>query len=220
MITLIPLPFFLVSMAMDIYARAKNSDKLAGIFQPLTTFIVIVIALLSLFTDGARPGFTVGITVGLIVSFWADILLVDRDDSSAFIKGMLLFFIALITYSVTLILTAGFHLKDLYCVPVLIAYFIVFMKLLGKGLGKLKIPVAIYGLVFLFCISRAFSTFFSPDFTTLQAVLLTAGTSLFLLGDTQLAIYHFVNKDFPMFWAPAFYFVGQCLIALSLGFFA
>jgi uncharacterized membrane protein YhhN len=219
MITLIPLPFFVVSVAMDIYARAKNNDTLAGIFQPLTTLIVIVIALLSLFTGGARIGVTFGITLGLIISFWADILLVDRESSSGFIKGMSLFLIAIIAYSATLIATAGFHLQDLYSAPFLIAYWVLFMKILWKGLGKLKLPIAIYGLVFIFCISRAFSTFFSPDFTTIQAIFLTAGTSLFLLGDTQLAIYHFVNKNFPMFWAPAFYFVGQCLIALSLGFF-
>ncbi len=215
---LITLPFFLASVAMDIYARAK-ADKLAAVFQPLSTFIVILTALLSLFTGGARAAFTVPIAMGLIVSFWGDILLVDRNDHSAFLKGMILFFTAILTYSVTLIVSAGFHLQDLYIVPVLIAYFVVFMKILGKGLGKLTVPVAIYGLVFLFCISRAFAAFFSPDFTTVQAVLLTAGTSLFLLGDTQLAIFHFVDKDFPMFWAPAFYFVGQYLIALSAGFF-
>ena len=216
---LITLPFFLASTAMDIYARAKN-DKLAAIFQPLTTLIVIVTALLSLFSGGARTAFTVPMTLALVVSLWADVLLVDRNDPTAFVKGMILFLVAIVTYSVTLIATAGFHIQDLYSVPVLIIYFIIFMKLLWKGLGKLKIPVAIYGLVFLFCISRAFSTFFSPDFTTAQALMLTAGTSLFLLGDTQLAIYQFVDKKFPMFWAPAFYFVGQYLIALSAGFFA
>jgi hypothetical protein len=146
---------------------------------------------------------------------------VDRNDKQAFPKGMLLFLIALIAYSATLSVTAGFHLKDLYCAPFLLVYFIFFMRMLWAKLNKVfKVLVGVYALMFCFVISRAFSAFFSPDFTTAQAVLLTVGTSLFALGDSQLAIYHFVNDKFPMFWAPAFYFVGQCLIALSAGFFA
>ena len=49
MIALITIPFFLASMVLDMLARKRNDDAMAAIFQPLTTFIVIVAALLSLF---------------------------------------------------------------------------------------------------------------------------------------------------------------------------
>jgi uncharacterized membrane protein YhhN len=219
MTTLFTLPFFLASMAMDIVARKRNDDALAGIFQPLTTFIVIVTALLALFSGGLRAGFSFGLALGLVLSFAADMILIDRTDGGAFMKGMILFFAALLVYSATLIAASGFHWKDLYCVPILLAYYAVFIKTLWKGLGKLKIPVMVYGLAFVFCVSRAYSTFHSPAFSSVQGAMLLAGTSLFMLGDSQLAIYHFVNRKFPMLWAPAFYFVGQYLIALSASFF-
>ena len=45
MIALITIPFFLASMVLDMLARKRNDDAMAAIFQPLTTFIVIVAAL-------------------------------------------------------------------------------------------------------------------------------------------------------------------------------
>jgi uncharacterized membrane protein YhhN len=219
MIVLITIPFFLASMVLDMLARKRNDDAMAAIFQPLTTFVVIVAALLSLFSGSLKVSFTFGIAIGLIISFAADMILIDRTNGTAFMKGMILFFVALLVYSTTLICASGFHWRDLYCAPLLLAYYAIFICVLWKGLGKLKIPVMIYGLAFAFCVSRAFSTFYSPAFSTAQAVMLVAGTTLFMLGDSQLAIYHFVDKKFPMFWAPAFYFVGQYLIGLSAGFF-
>jgi uncharacterized membrane protein YhhN len=216
---LMTLPFFLASMVIDMLARKRNDDAMAGVFQPLTTFIVVIAAMLALFSGGLLVGFTFGVVIGLVVCLAADMILIDRKDISAFVKGMILFFVALLFYSGTLIATCGFHWRDLYCVPILLACYAVFMTILWKGLGKLKIPVMAYGLAFVFCVSRAFSSFFSPVFSQVQAIMLVSGTALFMLGDSQLAIYHFVDKKFPMFWAPAFYFIGQYLIALSGSFF-
>jgi uncharacterized membrane protein YhhN len=219
MIALYTLPFFLASMALDMLARKRNDDARVALFQPLTTFIVIIAALMALFAKGCRAGPTFGITVGLVISFAADMILIHRRDPASFIKGMILFFIALLAYSGTLISAGGFHWQELYAAPVLLVYYFILMRILWTSLGKLKIPVLAYGFAFVFCVSRAFSAFFSPDFATAQAAILLAGTVLFMLGDAQLAIYHFANPKFPMFWAPAFYFVGQYLIALSLGLF-
>jgi uncharacterized membrane protein YhhN len=213
------LPFFLVSTILDMLARKRGDDAAAGIFQPLTTLIVVVAALLSLFSGGAKPSYTFGISLGLVISMGADMILIDRKDPVAFIKGMLLFFAVLIVYSATFIAEAGFHVRDLFAVPLLAVYYCVFVAVLWKGLGKLKIPVMVYGLAFVFCVSRAFATFFAPGFSTVQSILVLAGTTLFMLGDSQLAIYHFANPKFPMFWAPAFYFVGQYLLAISVSLF-
>jgi uncharacterized membrane protein YhhN len=219
MLALMTLPPFFVSMVLDILARRKGDDAKAALTQPLTTFFVVAAALFSLFSGALRPGYTFGIVLALVISLAADMILVDRKDQAAFVKGMALFFVVLLAYSTTLVATAGFHRQDLYCVPVLAAYYAAFIGVLWKGLGKLKIPVMLYGLAFVFCVSRAFSTFFAPGFSPAQAWLLVVGTTLFMLGDSQLAIYHFVDKKFPMLLAPAFYFVGQYLVALSASLF-
>jgi Predicted membrane protein len=219
MSVILTLPFFLASMILDMLARKRGDDQAAAVFQPLTTLIVVATALLSLFSSGLHHGFSFGISLGLVIAMGADMILVDRKDPVAFMKGMLLFFFVLLVYSATFIAEAGFHLRDLYAAPFLAAYYVAFIAVLWKGLGKMWIPVMIYGLAFVFCVSRAFSTFFAPGFSSLQPFLLVAGTTLFMLGDSQLAIFHFVNPKFPMFWAPAFYFVGQYLVAISASLF-
>ena len=48
--------------------------------------------------------------IGLIISFAADMILIDRTDGTAFMKGMILFFVALLVYSTTLICASGYSL--------------------------------------------------------------------------------------------------------------
>jgi uncharacterized membrane protein YhhN len=128
---------------------------------------------------------------------------------------MVLFFAALLVYAATLAATGGFQVQALWSAPFLLAYLAILMKVLWKGLGKLRLPVMLYGLAFVVVVFLAVSACFAPDARLMPAILMAVGAVLFMLGDSQLAAYHFVSKDFPMLLAPAFYFLGQCLIALG-----
>ncbi len=222
---LLTIPFFIISMIGDMLARKKNILKYVKIFQPLTTFIAAIAAALSLFMPEHQLRYTIPILIGLLVSTYADSILVNRDDKSALIKGMLIFFLALLIYGITLTAFNGFHKADIIICGILLIFYSLLMigfirKTEGKMSMKARIPAMIYAANFCFVISRAISCFYGTEFSKAQAILLTVGTISFFLGDLQLGIYQYINKKFPMFQAPPFYFVGQLLIGLSASYFA
>lgn len=222
----LPIPFFVVSMIGDVKAREKNNLKLVKLFQPLTTVFALVVAALSLFKD-AQVDYTLYIIAGLILSIFADRLLVSRTDKTAFIRGMILFLGTILIYAYGWTLLSGFQPADRYISSAMLCVYVVLSVLFihgrhgvdGKPSKKVTIGVLIYLLAFAFAIARAISTFFGDYFTLLQSILLTAGIVLFFIGDLQLGIYHFIDKRFPMGQAPPFYFIGQLLIAYSCSFF-
>jgi len=222
----IPLPFFVLFMIGDIKGRKNKNLKLVSICQPMTTIMALLCAVLSFFT-GTESTYSIWIIVGLSISAFADSILVKRDDKQAFIKGMALFFVAITIYGVTWTRLSGFQSQDSYIISVsLIAYIIIAIIFMnsrggidGKPTPKVTVAVLIYLLAFCIIIGRAFSTFYGDYFTWTQSLLITIGIISFFLGDLQLGIYHFTDKDFPMEQAPAFYFIGQLFIALSCAYF-
>ncbi len=85
-------------MFADVFARQKNNLKIVEIAQPLTTFIVLLIAALSLTLESRHFIYTIFIVAALGVSTVADSMLVSRKSKNALMKGMSLFFIALFFY--------------------------------------------------------------------------------------------------------------------------
>lgn len=165
--------------------------------------------------------------MGLAVSIFADSILVSRTDKTAFVKGMGLFFIAIVIYGITWTRLSGFQHEDITITIIMLGIFAVCEWLFlhgtngedGRPSKKIIIGGSIYMFTFCLVISRAISTFYGDYFTLTSSVLLSVGIISFFLGDCQLGTYHFINKNFPMAQAPPFYFVGQLLIALSCSYF-
>lgn len=107
------LPLFLIFMLGDLYGRMKNNNKIVAIFQPGTTFIVILVALSSLASNTPDRGYTLHIVLGLIIAMVADAILVDRSNPQGFIRGMALFLVTLLIYGYTWTKYNGFHRDDL-----------------------------------------------------------------------------------------------------------
>ena len=76
----------------------------------------------------------------------------------------------------------------------------------------------IYALVMLFGVSRGIATFFGDTFSTTQAVLLSAGTSMLFIADTEYGIHRF-KRPFATIIGPILYPSGQLAIALSTSYF-
>ena len=130
---LILAPFFVASMIGDVLARNKKNLKLVKIFQPLTTFIVLIISLMSILSENHDLKFTIPIAIGLAISTFADSILVSRSDKSMFIKGMALFFVAIAIYGVTMTVLSGFHEKDVMSSILMLAVFGILAYLFHKG---------------------------------------------------------------------------------------
>ena len=109
-------------------------------------------------------------------------------------------------------------LFDLYIAPVVFLVACIPLAYIWKGLAALKMPVLIYVLVLVFFISLSISTFFGSKFAVIQAVMVTAASCMFLVGDLELAISSF-KKPIPLYIGPITYATSQMLIALSACYF-
>jgi uncharacterized membrane protein YhhN len=215
---LIPIPFLIVTVTLLVRARLRSNKGQIFFFKPLSTLLVILVALLSFTTPGVQPDYTLWITVGLLLSLGGDVALIFKS-SRAFVTGLVLFLLAHIVYAIAFTAPNGFHRQDLIVGLVLLVVAVTVYLYLRPGLGSMQVPVILYILVICFMVNRAVSTFLGHAFTTSQAWLITLGAILFWLSDLVLAINRFRR---PFRWEALglyLYYGGQLLIALSPSYF-
>ncbi len=216
---LIPIPFLALTVSLLVRAEFKGNRLQVYAFKPLSTVLVILVALLSFLAPNAQPSFTLWVTLGLGLSLGGDVALMFKSNR-AFLIGLLLFLLAHVVYSIAFTIPSGFHTADLITGAALLALGVGAYLYLLPGLGKIKGPVIFYILAICFMVNRAVSTFFGDTFTTTQAWLMTLGATLFWLSDLVLAVNRF-RHPFPANRYGLFlYYGGQLLIALSTSYFA
>jgi uncharacterized membrane protein YhhN len=207
-----------VTVTLLVLAEFRDDRNQVYFWKPMSTTLIIVLALLSLLQATARPVFTLWITAGLLLSLGGDIALMLRN-SRWFLIGLVLFLLAHIAYAIVLTVFNGFHPQDLITGAVLLLLAAAAFLYLRPGLGSMQAPVLFYILIICFMVNRAISTFFGEAFSTTQAWLLTIGAILFWLSDLLLAINRF-RRPFKAERLGLFlYFGGQLLIALSPSYF-
>jgi uncharacterized membrane protein YhhN len=215
---LIPIPFLAVTVTVLVRAELRSDQKQRYFFKPLSTILVIIVAILSLWAPQAQPSFTLWITSGLILSLGGDVALMFKSNR-AFLIGLVLFLLAHIVYSVAFTVPNGFHPGDLVTGAVLLVLAAGIYLYLRPGLGAMQGPVIVYMLVICFMVNRAASAFFGDVFSTTQAWLMTLGATLFWLSDLALAVNRF-RRPFKAERLSLFlYYGGQLLIALSPSYF-
>ncbi|MBN1661819.1 MAG: lysoplasmalogenase [Anaerolineae bacterium] len=216
---LILIPVISVTATLTVWAQFRHDDRQVYLWKPLSTILVIVIALLSLTQPQARPAFTWWVTAGLILSLGGDVALMFKS-SRAFLIGLVLFLLAHVAYAIGFTLFNGFHLEDLVTAVALLIIAAPIYLYLRPGLGRMHTPVVLYILVILIMLHRALSTFFGDTFTTTQAWLLSLGAILFFLSDLILAVDRFRHPFELSRLRLHLYYAGQILIALSAHYFA
>ncbi|MGD8399037.1 MAG: lysoplasmalogenase [Anaerolineae bacterium] len=213
------IPVIATTVTLLVWAQFRDDQRQVYLWKPLSTLLVIAVALLSLAQPGAQPAFTWWVVLGLVLSLGGDVALMF-DSARAFLAGLVLFLLAHVVYAVALILLDGFHAQDLIIGAILAAIAIPVYLYLRPGLGRMQGPVILYIVVITFMVSRALSTFFGNTFTTTQAWLLSVGAILFWASDLVLAINRF-RHPFPANRLSLYlYYGGQLLIALSPHYFA
>ncbi len=216
---LIPIPFLIITVTLLIRAELRQEQKQVYFFKPISTLLVILVAMLSFLAPGVRPMFTWGIGLGLLLSLGGDIALMFKSER-AFLTGLVLFLSAHVAYAVVLTVYNGFYLQDLIVGAVLFSIGAALFFYLRPGLGSMQGPVILYIVIILLMVNRAFSTLFGNTFTPTQARLLSVGAVLFMLSDVMLAVDRF---RLPFRWSRLslyLYYGGQLLIALSPSYFA
>ncbi|MBN2051714.1 MAG: lysoplasmalogenase [Spirochaetales bacterium] len=216
---LIPVPFSIVLIVLYTIARTRFDMEKTKILQPLMSFLVIIIALLSLTTPNVNRGYTILITAALIVAFVSDIFHIDMRKDNVLIIGIIGFSIAYSIYPVAFTIYNGFHWQDIITAVPLVMLYAFSLKKLWNHLGSLRVPALIYCLICPVMVHRAVSTFFGDAFTTAQAVILSAATLMLYLGDLEYAVHRFL-KPRKFLFGHICYGLGQLLVALSCSYFA
>jgi uncharacterized membrane protein YhhN len=215
---LIPVPIYLVLIAVYLVARNRNDLKKTAIIQPVATFVAMVIAALTFFSPQADHSYTIWILVGMGLCFLADIFNIDMTNDKILYAAIGVFVIAYLEYAVTFTRFSGFQSQDWIVGGIFLLIYIFLMRLYWKGLGNFKIPILIYGLVMPFMVTRAISTLFGSSFSLLSAILVTVGCTMLFLGDVEYGMHRF-RKPLKFFFGPICYAGGQLLIALSCAYF-
>jgi len=216
--SLIPVPIYIVLVAVYLIARNRNDLKKTAFIQPVLTALALVTAGLSFIRPAADRGYTTWILVGMGLCFLADIFNIDMTNNKILYAAIGAFIIAYLEYAITFTRFNGWQWQDWIVAGVFLLVYIVLMRLYWKGLGNFRIPVMIYGLVMPFMVTRAISTLFGSGFSLISAILVTVGCAMLFLGDIEYGMHRF-HKPLKFFFGPICYAGGQLLVALSCSYF-
>jgi len=133
--------------------------------------------------------------------------------------ALLVFLLAYMVYPIGVTVYDGFHGEDVAVAAVLLLVYAAVVIHLWKDLGpRWRIPAMLYTLVMLIMVSRGIATFFGDVFSTTQAVLLSAGTSMLFVADVEYSVHRF-KQPLRTIYGPLLYPTGQLAIALSTSYF-
>jgi uncharacterized membrane protein YhhN len=196
------------------HARTRGDLDRVTVFQPAAVIISWSIVAAGLLQPGANVAFSLVVLVGMGIAIVGDFLNLDMEDPEVVFRGLIIAVVAYLTYGVGVTVIDGFHIQDWITGTLLLLFYVVLMRRLWAGLGEMRIPGLIYGLVLPFTFWRAVSTFFGTELSTLQAVFLSLGTLSLYVGDIEFAI-HTYRRRLSIMYGPILYAGGQLLIALS-----
>ena len=217
---LYPIPVLVVTVAFLIRAEILGRQRQIYVLKPISTLLVIAVALLSSVEPVQNLTYTVGVIIGLLLSFGGDIALMFQEHRKAFIIGLALFLLGHIAYTVIFTLLGEFSTWDLLSAGMLVAVGVSFYLLIRSNLGAMQVPVIAYIVVISVMVNRAGSTLASPVFGVGQALMVLIGAVLFYISDVILAASRFWKLWEYNRISLGFYYGGQLLIALAASYFA
>lgn len=164
-----------------IWAARAGSPTQRYIFKPLTTVLILLLALA--LPDAVSSLYRVLVAVGILFSLGGDIFLMLPRD--AFVWGLVSFLVAHLFYIGAYVSRAGWQLNWL-----LLALFILYVAgllyLLLPQAGAMRIPVMLYALVLMTMGWQAAALWaVMRDVATLLAMV---GALLFIASDSILAL--------------------------------
>lgn len=198
------------SAGITILARYRESARLEYVFKPLTTALILVVALL-----GDEGPFTsryqTFILLGLVASLAGDTLLMVP---TRFTQGLAAFLVAHLFYIGAFTVAGTGRTSLLYAIP-FVAYGAAMLWRLLPSLGTMKIPVMVYVAVILIMAWQAANRWLETRDAAGALALL--GAYLFVASDSVLAVDRFRGRiKHGPFWILSTYFAAQLLIALSV----
>jgi len=180
------------------------------IFKPLTTVLILGIALLGGGSTSLYKGLVIA---GLVFCLGGDVFLML--PARYFIAGLVSFLIGHLLYITAFVTDAGFHFALGWLLP-LVVYGGVVYGLLHPHLGKMRLPVIVYMITILTMAWQALARWSAQP--TPSALLAAIGAVAFVLSDSTLALDRFRARfKSARVIVLSTYWLAQWLIALSVG---
>jgi uncharacterized membrane protein YhhN len=201
----------LISAIGTIRANYSRQLKQIYVFKPLTTVLIISIAVLGL--EPPSLSYKLAIVAGLIFSLAGDIFLMLPSDR--FVSALISFLIAHLLYIFAFSTVGGFYASIWSLLPFLL-FGVSFMILMWPDLGSMKIPALIYALAIVIMAWQAFGNWHLTG--QLPAFLAFIGALLFVISDSVLTLNRFkISFQLAQAIILSTYYAAQWLIALSAG---
>lgn len=200
-----------VSAALHLRAVYHGPQWQVYLFKPLTTTILLALAVAS--TSAHGPRYQWAVVLGLACSLAGDVLLMLPRDR--FIAGLGSFLVAHLAYLAAFSTDVPLGTAPALVIP-LVAVSLPLIWILWPGLGTLRAPVLLYTTAILAMVWQAGARAWMLP--TLGAALAAAGAVLFMTSDAILAVNRF-HRPFTRAQAliMSSYVAAQALIACSVG---
>lgn len=200
----------LISAAITIIAADAELRAVTYLFKPLTTGLILLIALLA--QRKSTLFYRNAIAIGLLFSLAGDVFLMLPAD--LFLQGLISFLLAHLCYIAAFTSKTGWRSSVLAALPFVI-YTALLLWILWPHVGAMKLPVLIYGSVLGAMAWRACEMW--RQHRGLAELSAFIGAVLFLISDSALAYHRFVQVfSASRLVVLGTYFVAQLLIARSV----
>ncbi len=185
---------FLLVLLVDLVAVYSNNESLRFITKPLLMPLLALYLLLQ--TKTVNSNLKVWIFLALFFSWAGDIfLLFEERGSNFFLLGLSAFFAAQVFYIIFFhnIRMREYIRGNALLLLLVIVYYSILVSVLSPYLGKMILPVRIYGVVLSFMLMLAMHTMLGKN--KKAALWMMTGAILFVTSDSLLAF----NKFFSAF---------------------
>lgn len=211
-----PLPSLLltaaiaVSATVTVWAEHRGTRRIVYLFKPLTTALILVLALAA--PDALGERYRLLVCAGLVFSLAGDVFLMLPRDR--FVAGLASFLVAHLLY-----IAAFAPRPPAFEAPgvllVLVFCGIGLLRALWDDLGRLRVPVVVYAAALLVMAWQAAER--RAVLGTEPALLAAVGAGLFVVSDSVLAWERFAAKHrYGQVVVLSTYFAAQWLIAMSV----
>lgn len=164
-----------------IWAANAGAPTLRYLFKPLTTVLILLLALI--LPDPVAPWYRALVVLGMLFSLGGDIFLMLPRD--AFVWGLASFLVAHLFYIAAYLSRGGFRANWLLLAP-FVLYGAGLLALLLPHAGAVRVPVILYAVVLMAMGWQAAALWWALRDTA--ALLAMAGALLFIASDSILAL--------------------------------
>lgn len=200
-----------LSLWLHLRAESRGQRQRVYLFKPLTTSLLLLLAVLLTSEHGAQ--YQLAIVIGLVCSLIGDIFLMLPGDR--FVPGLASFLLAHVAYLVAFTADVPLGTAPVLALP-LLALAVPLLRLVWPGLGALRLPVLVYAAAILLMVWLAWGR--SWTLLTPGAMFAAMGATCFMASDAILALdrfHHPMRQAQPLIMTS--YVAAQALIALSVG---